>query len=138
MTETYKNKEKKSGDLFVEGEYGQVRFLYKKDGSMPAKKSLDKLKKQKTTKAKYFAYEAALTLWAKTGRFFKSDKSRKYTKILRLKIRKNYPLRLTFFLETNTICRLISIYKKGNDIHNDAALKCADDLRKEYEEITKK
>ncbi|MFC1676571.1 hypothetical protein ACFL3G_05865 [Planctomycetota bacterium] len=130
-------------NIVAKGLYGTVEYAVRKDGKKPAQQGLEKLKKKKQHKSKYFAFIALFEQYVNTGSlseiYLDGLKHNKISGILKFKRSDAYPYRVPCFKMSNSYI-LTHVYEKregdGRQIKREVEL--ADTIRSEHKEQLKK
>ena len=132
-------------NIVIEGPYGRIEYAVRIDGTRPARKDLEKIKKKKSEKSKYFAFIALFEQYVNTGslpsKYLDDYNHDTISGILKFKRHDVYPYRIVCFKEIEDNGRienyvLTHIFKKrendGNQIKKE--VKLADKIRSEHKQ----
>lgn len=134
-------------NIVIAGPYGSIEYAVRKNGTKPARKDLNKLKKK--DKQKYLGFMALFEQYVNNGLslgdFLDDYKHDKISGILKFKRYKSYPYRIPCFKETDASGRLDNyvlthVFKKREKDGHQIKLEVekADAIRTEHQERQKK
>lgn len=90
-------------NIVTEGPFGKIEFAVRKDGSKPAKRDLEKIKKRKNDRHKYYAFLALFEQYVNTGslpsKYIDNYSHKTISGILKFKRYESYPYRVVCFKE---------------------------------------